>query len=357
MLKRILIALFSLLLVFGSVYVPNATVRAQDNPGACEKLPAPTTAATSAATTEATAAAATPEITTEPAGITPGSLALSGAFALYPLAQKWGEEYNILHSDVQFDIQAGGAGKGITDVLGGAVNIAMVSRDLRQEEKDKGAVGVPVAIDAVVFTINAQNPVIEQIKAKGLPCSALAKIFLSGEQLTWGQLVGTDDQSVVNVYTRADSAGAAEQAAKYLGASVQDDLQGTGVQGDPGVLGAVLQDPLGIGFNNIGFAYDPESKNPIEGIAIVPLDQNGNGSLDAEEAIYATQKDITTAIATDKYPSPPARELFLVTKGAPTGTALEFLRWVLTDGQAFVEEAGYVKLKDDVIKSALDSLK
>ena len=54
--------------------------------------------------------------------------------------------------------------------------------------------------------------------------------------MTWGQVVGTDDASPVNVYTRADSSGAADQVARYLGGSSQADLKGTGVQGDPGVL-------------------------------------------------------------------------------------------------------------------------
>src|SRR5207244_3907369 len=96
-----------------------------------------------------------------------GSLSLSGGFALYVLAQAWSEEYIKTHPDVRFDIQAGGAGKGMTDVLAGAVDIALLTREPKKEELDKGAVTFPVAIDAVVFTVNAENPVLEQIQAKG----------------------------------------------------------------------------------------------------------------------------------------------------------------------------------------------
>ena len=46
-----------------------------------------------------------------------GEISLSGAFALYPLAVKWGEEFQKLHPNVKIDISAGGAGKGITDAL------------------------------------------------------------------------------------------------------------------------------------------------------------------------------------------------------------------------------------------------
>ena len=53
-----------------------------------------------------------------------------------------------LHPDTQFDIQAGGAGKGMTDTLAGAVDIGMVSRDIKPEETARGAYWVPVAKDA-----------------------------------------------------------------------------------------------------------------------------------------------------------------------------------------------------------------
>ena len=43
----------------------------------------------------------------------------------------WAEEYQQLNPGVRFDIQGGGAGKGMTDVLSGAVDVAMLSRAVR----------------------------------------------------------------------------------------------------------------------------------------------------------------------------------------------------------------------------------
>lgn len=70
-----------------------------------------------------------------------GTITISGAFALYPLMVRWGEEFQKLHPDVKFDISAGGAGKGMTDALNGAVDIGMVSRAIAPEEEQKGAFG------------------------------------------------------------------------------------------------------------------------------------------------------------------------------------------------------------------------
>lgn len=63
-----------------------------------------------------------------------GKISLSGAFALYPLVVKWGEEFKKLHPKVQFDIQGGGAGKGMTDVLSNTVELGMVSREITADE-------------------------------------------------------------------------------------------------------------------------------------------------------------------------------------------------------------------------------
>ena len=52
-----------------------------------------------------------------------GELSLSGAFALYPLAVKWAEEFQKIHPGVRIDISAGGAGKGMTDAQIGRAHV------------------------------------------------------------------------------------------------------------------------------------------------------------------------------------------------------------------------------------------
>lgn len=284
------------------------------------------------------------------------TITISGAFALYPMVIRWTEEYQAANPGVQFDVQAGGAGKGVSDMLAGAADIAMVSRELRSEETDQGAVGFAVTKDAVVPVANASNPVLDDLLAAGLTLDLGAQIWLTDAPPTWGEITGTGDASEVHVFTRGDSAGAAEVWALALGGSSQEDLHGVAVQGDPGLAEAVRQDPLGIGFNNIAFAYDAATGEPVEGVRVIPLDLNGDRQITPDEDFYATRDEITAAVSDGRYPSPPARALYLVTKGAPNGAVADFLRWVLTEGQAFVEESGYVALPEAQLQDALDSL-
>ncbi len=273
------------------------------------------------------------------------TIAISGAFALYPMMIVWTEEYNKVNPDVDFDICAGGAGKGMTDALSSMVDIGMVSRDIYPQEEDKGAVWVAVSRDAVVATMNRNNPAAEIVSKRGFNRSLLKQMYIDGEYEYWDEIYPVP-QARLNLYTRSDASGAAAIWAKYLGYS-QEDLLGTGVSGDPGIAEAVKADRYGIGYNNINFAYDFTTGLPLEGIQVIPLDLNDNGVVDPEEDFYKTRDDLILAISQGRYPSPPVRDLNLVARDGFEGATRDFVEWILTDGQQYTLENGYLPLSED----------
>jgi phosphate transport system substrate-binding protein len=284
-----------------------------------------------------------------------GTITVSGAWALYPMMVRWGEEFQKLHPGVKFDISAGGAGKGMADALMGAADIGMVSRVVYPEEEEKGAFWVSVTKDAVFLTVNEKNPVWEDLHQKGVTRETLMGIYITGEITTWGQVVGRPEVTdSIHVFTRSDAAGAPATWAEYLDKK-QEDLLGVGVYGDPGVLEAVIKDPLGIGFNNLNYAFDAQTGKPVAGARVAPLDVNGNGQADPEE-IYDIKEQAINAVNMGHYPSPPARDLNLVTNGKPTGLVKTFLEWVLTDGQKYLDEVGYIQLAGEKLDQELKKL-
>jgi phosphate transport system substrate-binding protein len=286
-----------------------------------------------------------------------GTITISGAFALYPMMTRWGEEFQKVHPNVQFDISGGGAGKGMTDALSGAVDIGMVSRAVKPEEEKQGAFAIGVVKDAVFPVVNASNPVLAEIMEKGITQDLLRKIFITGEIKTWGEVVGKlEIRDEIHVYTRSDSAGAADVWAQFLGGKGQADLSGIGVNADPGLLDAVINDPLGIGYNNLGYAFDQSTGKLPSRAIVAPIDANGNGAADGSETI-STLAQATDAVASGRYPSPPARVLNLVTKGKPAGLVQTLIIWILTDGQKFVPEAGFVQLPPEILAEALAKVK
>lgn len=285
-----------------------------------------------------------------------GTVRVSGAWALYPMMVRWGEEFHKLYPQVTLDISAGGAGKGMADALGRLVDIGMVSREIYPEEIEKGAFWVPVTKDAVVATINENNPVLEELLSRGVTREILEGIWITGDITTWGEVVSRSDVAYeIHIYTRSDACGAAQTWAQYLGGN-QEDLRGVAVYGDPGLAEAVKQDPLGIGYNNLNFAYIAETGKPVAGIKLLPLDLNANGRLDEEESFYDTKGELMEAIATGIYPSPPARAENLVTLGQPTGLTRAFMVWILTEGQRYVEEVGYIPLPKELLEEGLRKL-
>jgi phosphate transport system substrate-binding protein len=286
-----------------------------------------------------------------------GTITLSGAWALYPMAVKWAEEFQKIHPDVRIDIGAGGAGKGMADCLAGVADIGMVSREIYPEEINKGAWWVSVTKDAVVPTLNAGNPLIQEILAKGVQYETFKGIWITGEIKVWGQVAGAGDSYDIHVYTRSDACGAAQTWAQYLGKN-QEDLRDIGVYGDPGLAEAVKNDVLGAGFNNINYVYDAKSKKLVDGIKILPLDRNGNGKLDKEEDFYADLDQMVAAIGDGRYPSPPARDLHFVSQGRPKShLVLAFMEWVLTEGQQYVPESGYIPLPQEKLQEGLNRIR
>lgn len=283
------------------------------------------------------------------------TITISGAWALYPMAIRWSEEFQAIHPEIRFDISAGGAGKGMADVLADAVDIGMVSREIYPQETEQGALGFAVAKDAVFLTVNSNNPVWNELKSTGVTRKDLIEIFLEGSITDWEDLVGTQGTShPIHLFTRSDACGAAETWAKFLGKR-QEDLLGIGVYGDPGVLESVISDPLGIGYNNLNYAFDVDTGLPVEGIHVVPLDINNNGVADPQELLNNKSLALE-AVGNGIYPSPPARDLYLVVDGQPQGIVKEFILWVITDGRVFLSDAGYVPIPQQDLISELEIL-
>jgi phosphate transport system substrate-binding protein len=281
-----------------------------------------------------------------------GTISISGAFALYPITVKWADEFKKLHPNVKFNISAGGAGKGITDALSGLVDIGLASRDIDPSEIKKGAYTVYVTKDAVVPTFNTANPNATALLTKGVKKSQFLDIFVNGTIKNWNQ-VGGKISVPIHVYTRSDAAGAGETWAKYFGKK-QEDLLGVGVFGDPGLAQAVKKDPTAIGYNNLAYLYDLKTRKQVAGVHALPIDVNGNGKIDPDENFYSTIDELTSAIAEGKYPSPPARNLGFLFKGKPKKKELiEFVKYVLTAGQKFVDENGYIALSKAKIQEEL----
>ena len=84
--------------------------------------------------------------------------------------QKMAEKYQELNPDSKIEIQSTGSSAGIEAVIDGAADIAMASRELKDEEKDKLAVEV-IATDGIAVVVNPSS------KVEDLTMDELKQIF------------------------------------------------------------------------------------------------------------------------------------------------------------------------------------
>jgi phosphate transport system substrate-binding protein len=94
---------------------------------------------------------------------------------------------------------------------------------------------------------------------------------------------------------------------------------------------------------------------PPKGLSILPIDVNENGRVDPEEDLQTKAKAIQ-AVTSGHYPSPPARDLYLMVKDGFKGVTRSFVLWILTDGQKHVDENGYIRLTKTQINQSLQKL-
>ncbi len=94
------------------------------------------------------------------------------------------------------------------------------------------------------------------------------------------------------------------------------------MSGDPGVADAVRKDKNAIGYNNTLFVFDINTGEKMRGIEVAPIDVNGNNKIDSNENFYEDLSTFLSAVNTGEFPSPPARDLYFITKGRPKNPAI-----------------------------------
>lgn len=286
-----------------------------------------------------------------------GNFSISGAYALYPLISKLADEFMIIHSGVKIEVTKIGTGEGITNLLMGKSQLAMISRPLTDEEIEAGIWVIPVAKDGVAPIVNQNNPYFEKIMDQGISPDEFIHIFSSGKQITWGEILDTNARDKITVYTRADESGAAEIWAAFLYKKASD-LRGIGITGDDEMIKSIQEDPLAIGFCNFSYAFEVSTGEREKNIQIIPTDLDFDNKIDRVEVPFKNLEEAHRSLWLGFFPEQLCRELTLGSLGKPTDPAIvEFLYYVLGEGQTSVKKTGFCPLNNVYIKYSLDFLK
>ena len=238
-------------------------------------------------------------------------LVLTGSSPVAPLASEIGKRFEESHPNVRIDVQTGGSSRGITDVREGAADVGMVSRGLKDTEKDLH--GFAIARDGICLIGHASNPV------KSLSLDQVVGIY-RGTIDDWAQVGGPD--APITVVTKADGRSTLELFLKHFDLRVSeieaDVVIGDNEQGIKTVAG----NPHAVAYVSIGTAeYDAAHGVPIK--------------------LFALDGAVPSTDAVRRGAFPIARPLTLVTREAPTGLAKEFIDFARSEAARELVEAQY----------------
>lgn len=240
-------------------------------------------------------------------------LVVAGSTTVQPIVTKASERFAENHKGVLIGVQGGGSGTGIRMVGEGSIGIGASSRELSSEEKEKhpDLEATTIGIDCIAIAVHPSNPLANM----SLSIEQVRDIF-SGRITNYKELGGPDRRVVL--VQREDGSGTRSMFENLVmnKCTVSDSALQKPASG--AIRFTVSNNENAIGYVGIGYL-----DGSIKPVAI-------NGALPTEENVRAK-----------RYPL--ARNLYLVTKGAPSGVEKEFIDYILSEeGQRIVKEEGFI---------------
>lgn len=263
-----------------------------------------------------------------------------GSSTVLPLAEHWAEDWGA-REGVAISVSGGGSGAGASGLCAGEVDLADMSREMKEAEKQQcrqngiEPVEWKIAYDAVTVAVNKDNDFVEDLTVE-----QLEHIFRSDDPATtWDQV----DPDYPAVPVRLCYPGSDSGTYEYFNEAILDGdtpRSGQGVQQseDDNVLVACLDaDENAIGY--FGLAYFLENQDKVDAVrvdGVAPTREN------VEEGSY----------------QPLGRFIYIYTDGVPApATPLNsYFQYVYNEGQAIVPEVGYVPLDAGTRQAMLDQL-
>jgi phosphate transport system substrate-binding protein len=239
-----------------------------------------------------------------------GTITASGSTALQPLAEQVVNKFIDEHPEVTINVQGGGSGTGLAQVLQGAVEIG--NSDIFAEEKLKPE-QVKTLVDHKVAVVGIAAVVNSKVNIDNISKENLIKIF-TGQVTNWKDAGGND--LPIQIINRPKSSGTRATFKKY-GLEDKDEAEGTQLQQDSSgaVRKAIEATDGAISYLAIPYLTEEIRKT----IKVLKLDN-----------VEAVNENITSG----SYPIWSYEHMY--TKGESTGLTKVFLDYMVSDESKLV---------------------
>lgn len=222
-------------------------------------------------------------------------IVLTGSSTVAPLAAEIGKRFEKRNPGVRVDVQSGGSSRGINDARSGLADIGMVSRKLKNEERD--FLAFEIAWDGVGIILHRTN------RLSALSDQHIIDIY-TGKIADWSAVGGRP--APITVVNKAEGRSTLELFLHYFGLRASDIKASVVIGDNQQGIKTVAGNRGAIGYVSIGSAeYEARAGAPIKLLLM-------NG-------VSASVENIRNGTF------PLVRPLNLVTKSAPTGRVKQFI--------------------------------
>lgn len=239
------------------------------------------------------------------------SLLLAGTKQFAGYSNLFKTEFARQHKNTMVVVQEGDTTPGILALRNGAIDVAIASRDLNENEDDKATQSHLVAKDAIHIVVHPSNPI-------GDLTIAQIKSIFAGKAENWKQL-GGGDMPIAVVFTGAgsDTYGGLND----LVMDGEDMMAGAAIK----VSGKEVVEAVGANQQAIGFVATKDLDVRIKALKVNNVEAN------------------RTTIYSGRYPL--TRSIYFVVKSEPSELTRKFVDFYLgKEGQALLRKEGALPL-------------
>lgn len=248
-----------------------------------------------------------------------------------PLLEKWIQEYKKVSPET--NIQLASKQTQATDI-----DLSLVLTDSKDRTQKISYIGRY----AVLPITTANNPLLNELNDKRLNKKRLSELFFEKDLLDEDSSK-SKEKYTATVYSGNNEASIAPIFASHFGYD-NSSLKGKRISGDDlFLINAIQKDNTGISFNNLSYIYDTKTRQLKSGLSLLPLDVKKD-----QREVFSTIDEVIALLENTSVDLIPVESLgFAYTQNDPAVQA--FLKWVLSEGQTFNNEYGFLKLPEGTL--------
>ncbi len=269
---------------------------------------------------------------------------------LSELTQKWVDEYQLSHSGIRIELSE------VEQFTSGLQEntLGFTSKKEIAIEKAGQSNEIVIGRQITIPLMNSANPFIHEVEKTGLSAQ-MAKNILSNQKPVWGDMIANSNTSSMHIYVVNDP-NVLANLRNFAGLKSIPESN-IHLLDQQEFVKMMNTDPLALGFCSLNMAPEGIGQMMNKQMSIVPIDKNGNGLIDKTENIYTDAAQFNRNVWIGKYPKSLVNNIYSITAiNSGSLAQTDFLRWVITNGQDYLENEGFTALANSERQSRLASL-